>query len=182
MTHAIARDGEEILIRIDGQDWLSSWHPAEPAPLGQSHGAAGICVTEDGEIVLVSHDGSRWDIPAGRPEGDETWEQTLRREVLEEACATVREARLLGFYRSACVAGRQAGLVLVRSFWRAEVLVEPWVPRFEIAARRLVSAAELLSHLPPPYLPLLRRALVEAAVLSPALASGDNSFSGRSVS
>jgi hypothetical protein len=78
----------------------------------------------------------------------------------------VRDAQLLGFYRSECVAGRQIGLVLVRSFWRAEVTLEPWVPQFEIVARQVVPPAELLSRLPQPYLPLLRRALVEAAVLS----------------
>ena len=173
MTDTIARDGEEILIRVDGQDWLSSWHPPTIPPNGRSHGAAGICVTDAGEVVLVSHDGCRWDLPAGRPEGDETWEQTLRREMLEEACATVLAARLLGFYRSACVAGPEAGLVLFRSFWRAEVTLGPWVPQFEIVERRLVRPAELLSHLPTPYLPLLRRALVEAAVYSPPLASAD---------
>jgi predicted NUDIX family NTP pyrophosphohydrolase len=72
--------------------------------------------------MLVSHDGIEWDWPAGRTEGDETWELTLRREILEEVCATVVDARLLGFCRSVCIAGREADLVLVRSFWRARVV------------------------------------------------------------
>jgi NUDIX domain len=44
--------------------------------------------------VLISNDGERWGWPGGRPDGNESWEQTLRREVLEEACAIVRHARL----------------------------------------------------------------------------------------
>ena len=83
----------------------------------------------DGEVVLISPDGQRWGWPGGRPEPGESWEQTLRREILEEACATVTCARLLGFVRGRCVSGREQGLVLVRSIWRAEVRLLPsWGP------------------------------------------------------
>jgi len=61
----------------------------------------------------------RWGWPGGRPEGDESWEQTLRREILEETCSVVNDARLLGFCRSACLSGRRNDRVLVRSIWRA---------------------------------------------------------------
>ncbi len=159
------RAGEELLIRSNGQDWITSWHPAPMAPIGTPHGAAGICVTDSGKIVLISNDGIHWDLPAGRPEADETWEQTLWREMLEEACATVIDARLLGFCRGACVAGPEAGLVLVRSFWRARVVLGAWEPQFEISHRRLVPATEVLSHLPSPFLPIFRRALTEAGLL-----------------
>jgi 8-oxo-dGTP pyrophosphatase MutT (NUDIX family) len=166
MAELVAADHEEITIRTpEGHDWISSWHPPPTAPDGIPHGAAGICVTPSGEVVLISGDGVRWDLPAGRPEGDETLEQTLRREMLEEACATVVDARLLGFYRSACVSGPETGRVLFRSFWLANVVLGAWVPEFEIAHRRLVPPEEVLSHLPAPYLPFLRRALLEAGVL-----------------
>ncbi len=142
-----ARDGEEIAFRADDEDWIVSWHPPLTPPDGTPHGAAGLCVTGDGEIVLISADGKYWDLPAGRPEGDETWEETLRREMLEEACATVVRARLLGFSRGACLAGLQAGRVIVRSLWRAEVELAPWEPQFEITHRRVVAAAEVVDQL-----------------------------------
>jgi ADP-ribose pyrophosphatase YjhB (NUDIX family) len=104
-------------------------------------------VTADGGVVLISNDGERWGWPGGRPEGDESWEQTLRREIWEETCAIVGDARLLGFSRGVCLTGPEEGLVLVRSIWRAEVELRPWKPRFEIAHRRVVPADELLSHL-----------------------------------
>jgi 8-oxo-dGTP pyrophosphatase MutT (NUDIX family) len=106
-------------------------------------------------------------LPAGRPEGEETWEQTLRREVREEACATVVRARLLGFARGEYVAGRQAGTVLVRSIWRADVTLDPWVPRHEIPFRKVVAAAEIeraLGIARHPFAPIVRRALREARV------------------
>ena len=65
-----ARDGEEILVRANGQVWSQSWHPPPTPPAGTPHGSLGICVTAEGDIVLVSEDGEHWDLPAGRPEGN----------------------------------------------------------------------------------------------------------------
>lgn len=137
-----ARDEEEMAVRADGQDWIVSWHSPTSPPAGTPHGASGVCFTDGGEVVLISRDGYGWGLPGGRPEGDERWVDTLRREVLEEACATVVEARLLGFGRSRCVRGHEAGLVLVRSMWSAKVELAPWAPTFEIPHRRVVPAAE----------------------------------------
>jgi hypothetical protein len=76
-----------------------------------------------------------------------SWEDTLRREMLEEACAVVMDARLLGFVRSRCLAGHERGLVLVRSIWRAQVRLLPWQPEHEIPFRRVVPAHELARYL-----------------------------------
>jgi ADP-ribose pyrophosphatase YjhB (NUDIX family) len=124
-------------------------------------------VTSDGDVVLISPDGTIWDLPAGRPEPGESWEQTLHREMDEEACAMVVAARLLGFTRGQCVAGPERGLVLVRSVWRADVELRPWEARFEIADRRVVAPAAiedaltLGSH---PFAAIIRRELQEAAL------------------
>ena len=159
-------DDDEFVHVANGQEWRVSWHPRDRPPAGSSHGSAGICVTDSREVVIVSSDGVRWDLPAGRPEGDESLEDTLRREMREEACALVTSARLLGFSRGRCVRGRQEGVVLVRAYWHADVVVNPWDPKFEIGHRRLVSESEVLSrvNVDPAYLPLYRRALDEAGL------------------
>jgi ADP-ribose pyrophosphatase YjhB (NUDIX family) len=116
--------------------------------------------------VLVSGDWARW----GRLEPGEDWADTLRREVREEACATVTGCRLLGFSRGACVRGAQAGLLLVRALWRAEVRPDPWQPRFEIVGRRLVPIAEPIAEAfdslwtEDDFGPLYRRIFLEAAL------------------
>jgi len=145
-----AENGELMSMRSNGQDWLVAWHPGPEPPPGNPHGAAGVCVTEAGQLVLISHDGLHWGFPAGRPEGNETVEDTLRREMLEEACSVVRSARLLGYSRGECVNGQQRGLVLVRSYWRADVEVLPWEPRFEIRHRRLVDEANAVAQVRDP--------------------------------
>ena len=94
------------------------------------------------EVVLVSEDGTAWGLPGGRPEGDEDWRQTLEREVLEEACARVQHARLLGFSRGVCHSGPEKGLVLVRAFWVSTVTVDDWEPQFEMKERAFLSVAE----------------------------------------
>jgi ADP-ribose pyrophosphatase YjhB (NUDIX family) len=167
--HLVAMDGVAIPVRSGGQDWRVSWHAPPDPPDGTPHGAEGVCVTSDGDVVLITSDGTIWDLPAGRPEPDETWEQTLHREMDEEACATVLRARLLGFTRGQCINGRERGLVLVRSVWRAEVELAAWEARFEIVGRRVVppdAVEQELSLDSNPFAPLIRRELQEAAVTS----------------
>ncbi len=69
--------------------------------------------------------------------------------------------RLLGFSRGVCARGREAGLVLVRALWRAEVRLDRWVPRFEMRRRRLVAAAAGFDSMwiPDGYGPMYRRGL-----------------------
>ena len=164
LEYAVARDGEEFAVRSTGGDWLTAWYPPIATPDGNGHGANAFCVTADDHVVLISNDGERWGWPGGRPEGDESWEQTLRREVLEEACAVVVDARLLGFCRAICLTGPEQGLALVRSIWLAEVELAPWEQQFEIAHRRVVPADELVENLwmEQGFEPIYHRALVEA--------------------
>lgn len=151
------RDGE--------REWLATWHEATEVPAGQAHGSAGACITPRGDIVLVSADGGlQWQFPGGHPEGQEDWRATLEREVLEEACARVDEALLLGFTRLQCLEGADEGIVLVRSLWQAQVTLLPWRPCHEMTHRRVVERGAALDYLTQPagvaplYAEWLRRA------------------------
>ena len=163
----MASDFDELPVQASGGQWRIAWHPAGDAPPGRPHGANAFCVTDDGEVVLISTDGSRWGWPGGRPEPGESWEDTLRREMREEACATVTGARLLGFVRSTCLSGHEKGVVLVRSIWRAEVRLLPWQAGYEIPFRRVVPAGDLAGALwtEDGARPIYSRAAREAALM-----------------
>jgi 8-oxo-dGTP pyrophosphatase MutT (NUDIX family) len=155
----------EVFENVDaGQRWLVSYHPPDAPPPGTMHGSSAVCLTSDGLVVLVrERDTDNWQLPGGRPEGEEDWRTTLEREVLEEACATVEEATLLGFARSECVEGWQLGTVLVRAFWRARVRLEEWVPAFEMEERRLFTPEEAIAGIwTRPLAPLYRRIHLDA--------------------
>lgn len=147
-TGRTARDGEEFHFDAGDQRWLVSWHPQTlPPPSGTAHGSEALCVTSDGQVVLVSQDGESWSMPGGRPERDEDWRATLDREVLEEACASVDAAMLLGFTRSVCTSGPEQGLILVRSHWRATVSLLEWDPSHEMTHRTLVAPVDALQRI-----------------------------------
>jgi hypothetical protein len=78
-------------------------------------------------------------------------------------------ARLLGFVRGRCADGREKGLVLVRSIWRADVTLLPWRPEHEIPFRRTVPASELARYLwtEPGAEPIYARAAREAGLTLP---------------
>src|SRR5258708_14910725 len=95
-------DGEEFAVRSNGGDWLTAWHSPIEVPAGTPHGANAFCVTADDQVVLISNDGVYCARPGGRPEGSESWEQTLRSQILEETFSIVSNARLLGFCRRMC--------------------------------------------------------------------------------
>jgi NUDIX domain len=57
------------------------------------------CFTGDHRIVLVTLNGTDWSLPGGSPEPGETLQQTLAREVREEACARVIDSSYIGCQR-----------------------------------------------------------------------------------
>ena len=141
-TAAAARDGETMSAVSGGQRWRTSWHPADAAPEGRNHGAAGICVGTDGrDLVLISPDFVHWGFPAGR-KALRRWRRPWRGSMREEACVEVLDAKLLGFARSECVQGHEQGLVLVRSYWFAQVVIGAWEPQFEIVHRKVSTDPE----------------------------------------
>jgi len=62
---------------------------------------AGIVVREDGRVLVVQRrDNARWEPPGGVLELSETFEQGVRREIVEETGVTVRVDRLTGAYKN----------------------------------------------------------------------------------
>ncbi|MFI5046465.1 MAG: NUDIX domain-containing protein [Acidimicrobiia bacterium] len=131
--------------------------------------AHGLCVTEDGMVVVVQGADGRWELPGGGREPEETIVDTFAREVAEEACASVTAVAYAG---ALCIARLdERGTPSLRvdhhaQLW-ARVELDEWAPKFETVARRLLAPVELLAIGPFPFQAEL---LLERAVLiDPAL-------------
>jgi hypothetical protein len=75
-------DGEPMPSRGNEQEWLAAWHPADSHPIGVPHGAAGICVDSEDNLVLISHDGEHWDF---QPDDQDPSATRISFRALEEA-------------------------------------------------------------------------------------------------
>lgn len=128
----------------EGRPGLITWLPGyRPLPSETVTQVSGLCFTPEARILLVSEDGRAWSLPGGKPEGQETWEQTLRREVAEEACAEVLRWQFLGAQR---VEGLTPQPYLQLRYW-ARVRLEAFRPAFETRHRLAVCAGEFAQRL-----------------------------------
>lgn len=81
----------------EGRPVRVTWRGAEfNPPRALVTQASGVCVTEDGRVVLVTKNGASWQLAGGHPEPGESIEQTFVREVAEETDAKVLDMRYLG--------------------------------------------------------------------------------------
>ena len=120
------------------------WRP-EPwqPPRERVTQASGLCYTSAGEVLLVSQDGAHWALPGGHLEAGETLEETLRREVREEACADVLDCAYLGCQEIQ----ERDGEALLPSYYQARywarVALDRFEPAHETRFRRLVAPVDV---------------------------------------
>jgi len=75
--------------------WHKSSNFLSLEPITQVYG---VCFDGKGNILIISSDNKCWNIPGGTPENNETPEQTLKRELKEEADVVIGENSMIGYY------------------------------------------------------------------------------------
>ena len=75
------------------------WHKStDYLSLKPTTQAYGVCFDNGGNILIIRHSTGNWNIPGGKPENNETPEQTLKRELDEEADVTIGKNTMIGYY------------------------------------------------------------------------------------
>ena len=145
--------GEPLVVEtmvVEGSRFRVSWFdPPFRPPLEETTQALGICFTAppDSRIVLVTLTGAEWSLPGGTIEPGETLEQTLAREVREEACARVLACEYIGCQRIEELDRHRGRPPYYQTRFWARVELDPFVPEYETTARLLVPPGEFLETL-----------------------------------
>ena len=75
--------------------WHKSSNFLSLKPITQIYG---VCFDNKGNILIIRTPNGNWNIPGGTPENNEIPEQTLKRELKEEADVTIGKNAMIGYY------------------------------------------------------------------------------------
>jgi len=139
--------GPEPVLEVARPAWSVLMAPGWMPPVAEITQALGICFTGDGLVVLVTWDGNKWTFPGGSVESGETLEETLIREVAEEACAIVTASAYLACQHIADPFNTFGLTSFYQTRWWARVTLDPWEPAHEMIGRRLVPPEHVLDVL-----------------------------------
>lgn len=87
-------NGKEVILSFLEKGEIENYEKISPVTQ-----VSGLCFTEDGKVLIVSSKPGKWGIPGGKPEINESLEETLKRETMEESCVEIEKIKLLGFVK-----------------------------------------------------------------------------------
>lgn len=79
-----------------GIDVQFSWHDAGDIPDAPVNQIYGYIINDNGAVLLIE-DRGKYNLPGGKMEAGESYEQTLCREAMEEAQVTLKDIVYLGY-------------------------------------------------------------------------------------
>lgn len=141
IKETISFDGRNIDL-----EWVETREIPESIKISQ---VTGLCVDENNEILIIKNDRG-WGFPGGHPELGETPEETLRRELAEEASVEIKDSILVGYVHASdpdndSIEGKE--YAQLRFFCRPSKIDE-FKGEFETSERKFVSVDSLPEYIP----------------------------------
>lgn len=110
---------------------------------GEKYTQVSAYIYNEKNQLLIVKNGDNWTIPGGHPEPGETQEQTLERELMEEACVTLKDIIYLG-----AVEVVENGETYYQLRYTAKVLeVLPFDTEWEVDEREFVRLEDLPNYI-----------------------------------
>lgn len=103
---------------------------------------SGYIFNEKNQLLIVKN-GSTWTIPGGHPEINETKVETLNREIMEEACITLKDINYLGAVE---VIENNEVYYQLRYIAKVDKIL-PFNQEFEISERLFVDLSDLAKYI-----------------------------------
>jgi 8-oxo-dGTP pyrophosphatase MutT (NUDIX family) len=137
---AIERPPDVTRGRLAGHYHLLAHRLVTGAPPDRAVTVKGVCRLPDGRVLLGRNPRGEWELPGGRPEVGELFQDCLRREMREETGLEVAVERVLGVRALEVVPGAWVDVVAYSCRLPDAVALRPSAEHTEVA---FVDAAEL---------------------------------------
>jgi len=128
-----------------GRSLTLIWYEAKEIPVGlQVAQVSAFCLDDNNQVLMIKNKHG-WGLPGGHPELGETIEESLRREIKEEADCTINDFELLGYVEVAdpqnnSIEGRV--YIQLRFFCHLDK-IEDFKSEFETSERKFVPFSQL---------------------------------------
>lgn len=133
------------LIKFRETEYEFSWiEGGEPVKKFVTQ-VSGYIFNDKNEMLIVKN--KNWTIPGGHLEGNESYEETLRREIIEESNVEIKNIKFLGQVK---VTNQNNGEVNYQLRYTAEtdVIGDFKQKEFEVSERLFINPMEVTSYIP----------------------------------
>ena len=129
-------------ITFNDQVYFLTWHKARAVPHGYITQVSGYIFNENDQLLIVKVE-EDWTIPGGKPEGNETPVETLKREVIEETNVTIYKPLKIG-HVEVLPQGNQGGIYFQLAYTDQ---IEPFTSEFESSERRFINVNDVKDYI-----------------------------------
>jgi len=145
----------KTILRIDREvDWLPRGAELRitgsdtPAPIDLTTSVHALCFSDDRILMVSDRDDRGWNIPGGHIEEGEGMEEALKRELQEEAAASIEIIKPIGYYHIHIEGPEPADLRLpypdgyLQLYFCTLLALDTFTSDFETTARQLLPPAK----------------------------------------